>query len=99
MKRTLGRGAFSMPNVVTEMGLNSPPLSNHAPVLNTTTTTLPAINDDAVDSVEDYERAVRKLKPGEQAKLKIVRIEWTQEDGRRVGKETEREVTVTVGGA
>lgn len=57
------------------------------------------INGEAVDSHEDYERAVRKLKPGEQAKLKIARIEFVEEGGKRVARETEREVTVTVGGA
>jgi S1-C subfamily serine protease len=46
-----------------------------------------AINGETVDSVEDFERAVRKLKPGEPAKLKIVR------------KDAEEEVTLTVGGA
>jgi S1-C subfamily serine protease len=46
-----------------------------------------AINGEAVDTVEDYERAVRKLKPGDQAKLRIVR------------KEVEQEVTLTVGGS
>jgi S1-C subfamily serine protease len=45
------------------------------------------INGEVVDSVEDYERIVRKLKPGEQAKMKIVR------------KDAEQEVTLTVGGA
>jgi S1-C subfamily serine protease len=46
-----------------------------------------AINGEVVDSVEDYERAVRKLKPGDQAKLRIVR------------EENEQEVTLTVGGS
>jgi S1-C subfamily serine protease len=46
-----------------------------------------AINDERVDSVEDYERIVRKLRVGEQAKLKIER------------KDAKQEVTVTVGGA
>ena len=46
-----------------------------------------AINGETVDSVEDYERAVRKLKPGDQATLRIVR------------KEAEQDVTVTVGGS
>src|SRR4029079_1785144 len=32
-----------------------------------------AINGETVDTVEDYERIVRTLKPGEQAKLRIVR--------------------------
>ena len=46
-----------------------------------------AINGETVDTVEDYERVVRKLKPGDQAKLRIVR------------KEVEQEVTLTVGGS
>jgi S1-C subfamily serine protease len=46
-----------------------------------------AINGEPVNSHEDYERAVRKLKPGDAAKLKIVR------------GDAEQEVTVTVGGA
>lgn len=46
-----------------------------------------AINDQTIDNVEDYERVVRDLKVGEEAKVKIVR-----------GTE-EKEVTVTVGGA
>jgi S1-C subfamily serine protease len=45
-----------------------------------------AINGEKVDSVEDYERAVHKLKPGETATLKIIR------------KEVEMVVPVTVGG-
>jgi S1-C subfamily serine protease len=46
-----------------------------------------AINGQPVNSHEEYDRAVRKLKPGETATLKIVR------------DEAEREVAVTVGGA
>jgi S1-C subfamily serine protease len=46
-----------------------------------------SINGEAVDSVEDYERVLRKLTPGETVKLRIVR------------KEAEQEVNVTVGGA
>jgi S1-C subfamily serine protease len=45
-----------------------------------------AINDQAVNDVEDYERIVRDLKVGDTAKLKIVR-------GTK-----EMEVTITVGG-
>jgi len=45
-----------------------------------------AINGEKIDTVEDYSRAVRKLKPGEQAKLKIIR------------RDVEQEVTLTVGG-
>jgi S1-C subfamily serine protease len=44
-----------------------------------------AINGEAVDTVEDYERIVRTLKPGTQAKLTIVR------------DDQEQEVTITVG--
>lgn len=46
-----------------------------------------SINGESVDSPEDYERAVRKLKPGDQANLRIVR------------RDAEQDVTVTVGGA
>jgi S1-C subfamily serine protease len=46
-----------------------------------------AINGQSVESHEDYMRIVRTLKPGEQAKLKVVR------------NEAEREVTLTVGGS
>lgn len=46
-----------------------------------------ALNSQPIDSVEDYEREVRKLKPGDSVKLKIVR------------DEAEQEVTLTVGGA
>jgi S1-C subfamily serine protease len=46
-----------------------------------------AIRGDAVDTVEDFERIVRKLKPGEQVGVKFVR------------DDAEQEVTVTVGGA
>ena len=59
-----------------------------------------AINDTPVDTVEDYQRAVRALTLGQQAKLKIIRSEWpTDGTSRRTPKETEREVTLTVGGA
>jgi len=56
------------------------------------------INDDAVDTVEDYERALRKLKPGQQAKVRIRRVEWIEEAGQKMPKEIEREVEVIVGG-
>jgi S1-C subfamily serine protease len=46
-----------------------------------------AINGEPVNSHEEYERAVRKLKPGDTATLKIMR------------DDAEQEVTVTVGGA
>ena len=46
-----------------------------------------AINGRPVDSVEEYETAVRALKTGEQATLRIVR------------QEAEQDVTVTVGGS
>ena len=46
-----------------------------------------AINGEKVDTVEDYERIVRKLEPGSQAKLTLVR------------DDQEREVTLTVGGS
>ncbi|MBA4067722.1 MAG: 2-alkenal reductase [Isosphaera sp.] len=45
------------------------------------------VNDQVVDTVEDFQRAVRGLKPGETAKVKVVR------------KDGEQEVTLTVGGA
>jgi S1-C subfamily serine protease len=45
-----------------------------------------AINGQPVNDVEDYERVVRELTPGEQIKVKVVR------------HPTEREVTITVGG-
>jgi S1-C subfamily serine protease len=45
-----------------------------------------AINGQPVNDVEDYERVVRELTPGEQIKVKVVR------------HPTEREVTLTVGG-
>jgi S1-C subfamily serine protease len=45
------------------------------------------INDQVVDTVEDYQRVVRGLKPGDSAKLKVVR------------KDGEQELAVTVGGA
>jgi S1-C subfamily serine protease len=45
------------------------------------------INGEAVDNVEDYERIVRKLRPGQPVKLRFVR------------DDAEREVTVTVGEA
>jgi len=45
-----------------------------------------AINGQTIDNVEDYERVVRELKPGEQATVKFIR------------DKTEQEVTVTVGG-
>jgi len=45
-----------------------------------------AINDQPVNDMEDYERIVRELKPGDAAKVKIVR------------GTTEMEVTITVGG-
>jgi S1-C subfamily serine protease len=45
-----------------------------------------AINGQAVNDVEDYERIVRDLKPGEPAKVKFLR------------GANEMEVTVTVGG-
>lgn len=45
-----------------------------------------AINGQRVDSVQDYEREVRKLKPGESATLKIIR------------NDVEQDVTLTVGG-
>jgi hypothetical protein len=53
----------------------------------------------SVDNADDYEQILRKLKPGEQVKVRILRIEWTEENGRKVPKEVEREVSVTVGGA
>ncbi len=56
-----------------------------------------AINDEVIDTVDEYERAVRALKPGEQVKLRILRIEWTGESGQKMPKESEREVTLTVG--
>jgi len=46
-----------------------------------------AIRGETVDTVEDYERIIRKLKPGEKIKIKVVR------------KESEQEVEVTVGGS
>ncbi len=46
-----------------------------------------AINGRTIDSIDDYEREMQRLKPGEQAVLKIVR------------KEEEQDVPVTVGGA
>jgi S1-C subfamily serine protease len=46
-----------------------------------------AIRGETVDTVEDFERIVRKLKPGEQVVVKYVR------------DDTEQEATVTVGGA
>jgi S1-C subfamily serine protease len=45
-----------------------------------------AINDEPIDSIDDYERVLHKLRPGEKARIKIVR------------KDVEQEVTVTVGG-
>jgi S1-C subfamily serine protease len=57
------------------------------------------INGMSVDNADDYEQILRKLKPGEQVKVRILRIEWTEENGRKVPKEVEREVSVTVGGA
>jgi S1-C subfamily serine protease len=45
-----------------------------------------AINGQSVDNIEDYERILRELKPGDKAKLKIQRYP------------NELEVTVTVGG-
>ncbi len=45
-----------------------------------------AINGHAIDNVEDYERVVRELKPGEVAKVKVKR------------HPNELEVNVTVGG-
>ncbi len=45
------------------------------------------IDGEAVESHEDFERAVRKLKPNEKATLKILR------------KEAEQVITLTVGGA
>ena len=53
-----------------------------------------AVNGQRVDSVEDYERAVQKLKPGEEATLRIMRQEI--ENG-RVTSEAEQDVKVTVG--
>ncbi|MBA4189747.1 MAG: 2-alkenal reductase [Planctomycetaceae bacterium] len=55
------------------------------------------INGQTVDTVEDYERIVRSLKPGERATLQIIRVEWVEESGRKVPKETHREVALTVG--
>ncbi len=46
-----------------------------------------AMNGQAIDSVDDYERTLRKLHPGDQVIVKIVR------------KEVEQEMTLTVGGA
>jgi S1-C subfamily serine protease len=46
-----------------------------------------AIRGETVDTVEDYERIVRKLKPGEQVEVKFIR------------DDAEQDVTVTVGGA
>jgi S1-C subfamily serine protease len=46
-----------------------------------------AMNDRPIHAVEDYERELRKLRPGDTVKLKIVR------------DEAEQEVTLTVGGA
>jgi protease Do-like 1, chloroplastic len=45
------------------------------------------INGETVDTIEDYERIVRKLKPGEQITVKFVR------------DDAEQEVSVAVGGA
>jgi len=58
-----------------------------------------AINGTAIESPDDFEAAVRKLKPGEQAKLKVLRTDLVVENGQRVPKESEKEVTVTVGGS
>jgi S1-C subfamily serine protease len=44
-----------------------------------------AIDGQTIDNVEDYERVVRELKPGQEVKVKFVR-----------GK-AEQEVTLTVG--
>jgi len=45
------------------------------------------INGEAVETIEDYERVVRKLKPGEQVMVKFIR------------DDAEQELAVTVGGA
>jgi S1-C subfamily serine protease len=45
-----------------------------------------AINGQPVNDMEDYERIVRELKPGDAAKVKIIRGQG------------EMELTVTVGG-
>jgi S1-C subfamily serine protease len=58
-----------------------------------------AINGEPVDSVEDYERVLRSLKPGAVATLKVMRVEWVEDGPRKVPKEVEKEVPVTVGGA
>jgi len=57
------------------------------------------INDQTVDTVEDYERILQTLKPGEQAKLRIHRIEWAEKPDRKEPKEVEKEVTVVIGSA
>jgi S1-C subfamily serine protease len=46
-----------------------------------------AVNGQTIDSVEDYERVVRKLRPGDQATVKILR------------KDADQDVTLIVGGA
>ena len=46
-----------------------------------------ALNGETVDTVEDYERILRKLKPGENATVKFVRMD------------SEREMKITVGGS
>jgi S1-C subfamily serine protease len=57
-----------------------------------------AINDETVDSVEDYERIVRQLKPGGQARLRVLRFDL--EGGPKGSlKETTKDFTLTVGGA
>lgn len=45
-----------------------------------------AINGEPVDAVDDYERLVRKLKPGQKARITILR------------KDVEQDISVTVGG-
>lgn len=46
-----------------------------------------ALNGETVDTVEDYERILRKLKPGEKVSVRIVRMD------------SEQEVKITVGGS
>ncbi|VTT99917.1 2-alkenal reductase : HtrA2 peptidase OS=Nitrosococcus watsoni (strain C-113) GN=Nwat_1685 PE=4 SV=1: Trypsin_2: PDZ_2 [Gemmataceae bacterium] len=54
------------------------------------------VNGEDIDGVEDYERVVRSLKPGEPVRVKFRRIDLP-ENGRGVPRETEKEATLTVG--
>lgn len=58
-----------------------------------------SINGHPTDSHAEYERALARLKPGEQARVRVLRIEWAEDGPRRVPKEVEKDVTLTVGGA